>query len=213
MKNSVILVFEGTSSQMTRSALILGVVLALVLGACAPQATATADPADIQRTAEAAALTMIAQTVAAVPTATLVPPTATILPTTRPTLTPVASATSSLLSTATQTVATPSAGSTQEDCNKPLTAWQGPTAKLNIANETKPKGEIVLSLWVMTDLGECGYLADLSAGPVGQYSASAYVSGQKNFKVFGSFRITQGSWKIVIRNESIVAQGGCFPNC
>jgi hypothetical protein len=31
--------------------------------------------------------------------------------------------------------------------------------------------------------------------------------------VFGGFRITQGSWTIVVKNESIVAQGGCYPNC
>lgn len=198
---------------MRRNALILGVMFALIATACAPQAAATADPLAIQQTAQAAAFTMIAQTGEAVPTATLVLPTETNMPTPRPTLTMIASPTSEALATATQTVVSPSSGSTQENCSKPLTAWQGPTAKLNIANETNPKGNIVLSLWVMTELGECGFLADLSAGPVGQYSASAYVDGQKNFKVFGGFRITQGSWKIVVRNESIVAQGGCFPNC
>ncbi|HKJ37202.1 MAG TPA: hypothetical protein VJ972_00370, partial [Anaerolineales bacterium] len=72
---------------------------------------------------------------------------------------------------------------------------------------------VVVSLWVMTDLGECGYLYDLSTGPIGQYTAAAYVDGSKDFKVFGGFRISPGSWKIVIRNNDIVALGGCFPNC
>ena len=191
---------------MIRNALLMGVVLSLAASACAPQATATVNPLDIQHTAEAAAFTMIAQTEEAVPSATLVPPTET--PT--PTLTLITSPTSDVIPTATRSQ---SSGSTQDDCNKALTAWDGPTAKLSIANETKPKGNIVLSLWVMTELGECGFLADLSAGPIGQYTASAFVDGKKDFKVFGGFRITQGSWTIVVRNESIVAQGGCFPNC
>lgn len=156
---------------------------------------------------------MVAQTEAAIPTATLAPPTETASPTPPATFTPITSPTSDAISTATPTVASQVSGSTQDDCNKALTSWEGPSAKLSIANETKPQGKIVLSLWVMAERGECGYLVDLSAGPVGQYSASAFVDGQKNFKVFGGFRITEGSWKIVVKNESIVAQGGCFPNC
>lgn len=198
---------------MKRSALILGVVLSLAASACAPQATPTINPLDIQHTAEAAAFTMVAQTEESIPTATLQPPTETSSPTALPTLTPISSPTSAVLLSATATPAPQSSGPTQDDCNKALTSWQGPTAKLSIANNTKPQGKIVLSLWVVTELGECGFLVDLSSGPVGQYSAYAFVDGQKNFKVFGAFRITPGSWKIVVRNESIVAQGGCYPNC
>jgi len=201
---------------MIRNALIMGVVLSLAASACAPRATATINPLDIQHTAEAAAFTMIAQTEEAVPTATLVPPTETATPTRLPTLTPITSPTSDVMPTATRSQST---GSTQDDCNKALTAWEGPTAKLNLANETKPKGTVTLSLYVVTELGECGYLSQQFessgslSGPVGQYSAGAFVDGKKDFKVFGGFRITQGSWTIVVRNESIVAQGGCFPNC
>jgi len=71
-------------------------------------------------------------------------------------------------------------------------------------------------MYVVTELGQCGYLAisgDSFSGPVGQYSAGAFVTGKQNLKVFGGFRITQGSWKITIRNESIVALGGCYPSC
>lgn len=198
---------------MLRNSLLLGVVFILIAGACAPQSQPTVKPEVIQQTAEAAAFTIVAQTEEAFPTATRLPSTATAPPTARPTLTLLPSPTSDVLVTATHTPVSPSSGATQDNCNKPLTAWQGPTAKLSIANETKPQGTIVLSLWVMTELGECGFLADLSAGPVGQYSAAAFVDGQKDFRVFGGFRITQGSWKIVVRNEGIVAQGGCFPNC
>jgi hypothetical protein len=209
---------------MIRNALILGVVFSLAISACAPGAPATVDPVLIQQTAEAGAMTMVAETSQAMPSPSPLPPTETPPPTAPPTLTPLASPTSSTLTPAspTATAAAQSSGSgssTEDACNKALTAWEGPTAKLNLANETKPKGLVTLSLYVVTERGECGYLSQQFEsngtinGPVGQYSAAAFVDGQKNFRVFGGFRITQGSWTIVVKNESIVAQGGCFPNC
>jgi hypothetical protein len=200
---------------MKRNAWIMGVILGLAASACAPQATPTASPLDIQYTAEAAAFTRVAQTEEAIPTETVVPPS----PTPVPTLTPITSLTSEVSPTQTQTTVSESAGSTQDNCNKALTSWEGPTAKLNLANETKPRGVVTLSLYIVTELGECGYLSQQFedngslSGPVGQYSAGAFVDGPKNFRVFGGFRIVQGSWTIVVKNESIVAQGGCFPNC
>ena len=112
-----------------------------------------------------------------------------------PTLTPIASPTANVSTPQTPTAVSVSGGSTQDNCNKALTAWEGPTAKLNLANATKPQGVVTLSLYVV------------------QYSAGAFVDGKKDFRVFGGFRITQGSWTIVVKNESIVAQGGCYPNC
>jgi hypothetical protein len=109
--------------------------------------------------------------------------------------------------------ATSASTSGNDNCNKALTAWQGPTATLTIINETRPEGRIILSLYVVTDRGECGYLADLSRGPVGQYSAGAFVEGKKDFKVFGGFRISEGEWKITVRNDKIVALGSCYPGC
>ncbi|MCK7506395.1 MAG: hypothetical protein MZV70_21625 [Desulfobacterales bacterium] len=107
-------------------------------------------------------------------------------------------------------------GPTADPCNKPLTAWQGPSASLNIVYDYSPQGKddkVVVSLWVMTDAGECGFLSDLSYGPAGQYTARAYVDGKKDFKVSGGFRITEAGWDIVIRNDKIIALGGCYPNC
>lgn len=214
---------------MKRNALIIGVVLSLLISACGAQSTPTANPVDVQHTAEAAAFTMVAETQLAIPTATPLPPTATPTLTPLPTLTPIASPTLSAqnstpigLTVAPQqniptfTPQSSSSGSGQDPCNQALVAWEGQGAKLMIVNETKPQGSIVLSLYVTTDLGQCGYLyvtGDTITGPVGQYSAGAFVNGKKNFKVFGGFRITQGSWKIIIRNESIVAVGGCYPTC
>lgn len=203
---------------MRRTALSLGLLLVLLAGACAPQAAPTQNPLDVQHTAEAAAFTMVAQTQESIPTNTAVPPTETASLTPPATLTSLPSPTvDPALATATvpptnaqqQQASSP----TEENCSKPLTAWKVPTASFTIANETKPQGKLVLSLYVETALGECGYLTDLSSGPVGFYSAGAFVDGQKNFKVFGGFQIQEGQWKIVVRNDKIVALGGCYPNC
>ena len=199
-------------------------VFILLATACAPQGTPTANPVDIQHTAEAAALTMVAETQAAVPTTTPIPPTNTPSPTSPPTSTPLSlptSGTPGSVPTFTQAVpqvqpTTNSGGDTQDNCNQPLTAWQGPTANFSIANQTKPAGTIVLSMYVVTDLGQCGYLiitGDSFSGPIGAYSAGAFITGKQNFKAFGSFRITEGNWAIVVKNDSIEARGGCFPNC
>jgi hypothetical protein len=70
-------------------------------------------------------------------------------------------------------------------------------------------------MYVVTDLGQCGYLitGDSFSGPIGSYSAAAFITGRQNFKAFGSFRITEGNWSIVVKNDSIEARGGCYPNC
>jgi hypothetical protein len=203
---------------MRRTAMSLGLLLVFLAGACAPQAAPTQNPLDVQHTAEAAAVTMVAQTQESLPTNTAVPPTATASPTPPATLTSLPSPTvdPALASVTLPPTSSPqqqSSSPTEENCNKPLTAWKVPTASFTISNETKPLGTLVLSLYVETSLGECGYLTDLSSGPVGFYSAGAFVDGQKNFKVFGGFQIQEGQWKIVVRNDKIVALGGCYPNC
>ena len=197
-------------------------ILSLLLSACnAQQPTETSISADdIQSTAVAAASTIVAETQAAIPTETQIPPTETQVPTATPTDTPVPTPTlDALLVTPTLVPSsTPqTASSTGSDpCNQPLTSWQGPSTSIQISQDYSPQSkddQVVVSLWVMSDLGECGYLYDLSTGPVGQYSAAAYVDGKKDFKVFGGFRLSEGSWKLVIRNNDIVALGGCYPNC
>jgi hypothetical protein len=220
---------------MKRNILPIGVVFILLASACAPQGTPTANAVDIGHTAEAAALTMVAETQAAVPTATPIPPTDTASPTLPPSSTPLPEATSgtpgtiptgapttTLSASFTQQVpqSQPTSsfggGSTQDVCNQPLTSWQGPTANFSIANQTQPEGTIVLSMYVVTDFGQCGYLiitGDSFSGPIGHYSAGAFITGRQNFKAFGSFRITEGNWAIVVRNDSIEARGGCYPNC
>jgi len=212
---------------MKKSIWIIITALSLLVSSCGSAATPTANPVDVQNTAVAAAFTVVALTQGAVPTVTPVPPTEAPTLTPLPTETPLPSPTlDPLLVSPTSIptftpeipVASNNSGNTGggASCNQPLTKWQGPSAKLIVTNETKPKGNIVLSLYVVTDLGECGYLyvySDSLSGPVGQYSAGAFVDGKKNFKVFGGFRITEGSWRIVVRNENIVALGSCYPKC
>jgi len=210
---------------MKRYIWIIVVVISLLASSCGSTATPTTDAADVQKTAVAAAFTVVAQTLAAVPTETPLPPTEAPTLTPLPTETPLPSPTLDLLAASptgipTFTLEAPTSSSASDGggdpCNKPLTTWAGPTAKLTVTNETKPKGKITLSLWVSTDLGECGYLnvySDSLNGPVGQYSAGAFVDGKKSFKVFGGFRITGGSWRVIVRNDYIFAQGVCYPNC
>jgi hypothetical protein len=213
---------------MKRNAIIVSVLFILLVSACGSQSTPTANPADIQATSQAAAFTMVAQTQQAIPTPTQVPPTEIPSQTPLPSVTPIplptqagatgVGATQAGLPTFTPQSLQPTAssGNNQDICNQPLTSWQGPTAKFGIQNETKPQGTIVLSMYVVTELNQCGYLiitGDSFTGPVGQYSAAAFITGKQNHKAFGNFRITEGSWSIVVRNDNIVAKGGCSPNC
>lgn len=213
---------------MKRNVLIVSLLFILLVSACGSQATPTANPADIQATAQAAAFTMVAQTQQAIPTPTQVPPTEIPTQTPLPSVTPIplptqagatqVGATQPGLPTFTPQSLQPTAssGNNQDICNQPLTSWQGPTAKFGIQNETQPQGTIVLSMYVVTELNQCGYLiitGDSFTGPVGQYSAAAFITGRQNHKAFGNFRITEGSWSVVVRNDNILAKGGCSPNC
>lgn len=201
---------------MKNKAISIALGAILILGACAPQATPTTNPQDVQHTAEAAAFTMVAETQAAIPTNTPVPPTAVETATPPPTVTAIATLTSDsfLVNTPTgiptlipqQPTASSNDGAAADTCNKTLTEWHGPTAYFNIVNETRPQGTVILSLYVVTPQGECGYLGDLSRGPIGTYSAGAFVDGRQSFKVFGGFYIQEGNWNIIIRNSDIIAR-------
>ena len=187
-------------------------MLSLLLSACGGAPTErTLTVQDIQSTAAAMAGTIIAETNAAVPTNTPVPPTDTPAPTGTSVPSPTAD-----LSSPTPAATFTSPAPTKDPCDKILSGWQGPSANLNLVHEYSPMSKddkVVVSMWVKTDLGECGFLPDLSTGPVGQYSVFAYVDGARDFRVSGGFRITEASWDIVIRNDTIVALGSCYPNC
>ncbi|HEU0293735.1 MAG TPA: hypothetical protein VFR47_13425 [Anaerolineales bacterium] len=198
---------------------------------------------DLQGTSMAGAFTALAETHAALPTNTRVPPSATPTQTAIPSNTSEVPISSHTAEASPIPSSTPQASPTSapsftptftalpknqltltlqptalgnDPCNKPLTSWQGPSTKIMIRHEYKPQGKndkVILSLWVMSDMKECGFIPSLSTGPVGQYSAVAFIDGEKDFKVYGGFRLTEGSWEIIIRNDIIVAKGGCYPNC
>ena len=209
---------------MKHKLIVFFFAFSLALSACGGSAVPevpTQSAADVAGTAQVMAQTVIAQTQQAIPSNTALPPTEAASPTPFPTDTPIPSPTlDPLLATSTFTLEptfTLQAAATQAtDCNKLLSSWQVPTAKLIVENETKPKGKLTLSMYVQTSLGECGYIVAYEGtfpGPVGNYSAAAYVDGKKDFKVFGGFHIGEGGWSIIIRNDVIVAKGGCYPNC
>jgi len=207
---------------------IISAIIILLLTACGPDAEPTMNPADVQGTAMAAAMTMVAETQAAVPTATSIPPTAPPSATPFPTNTlPVQNQPSLLdIATATQLVAVvptnttaPSVGA-NDPCMAPLTSWQGDSATMYLKNNTKPQGFVTLALGFTTNMGECGIISAAFDGsttvtvPMGTFWASAFVDGKKDFKVFGGDVINRtGNYSLWIENERIILKAGCAPNC
>lgn len=206
---------------------IFFLVGALLLAACGPEPEPTLSAADVQATAVAAAMAVIAQTQAAIPPTSL-PPTDTPPPTLTPTVeiplllpTPMGG---DLLSPTSAVVIPPTSAPPQpagtSTCNQPLTKWDGPSAKLTIQNNTKPKGVVTISLFFTTESGQCGYIgrqfdnvAVLNV-PVGSFTAGAFVDGKKDFKVFGGGVIQNtGNWSLWVENDRIILRAGCAPNC
>lgn len=96
----------------------------LLISACGPEPVPTISAEEVQGTAVAAAWTMVAETQAAIPTATPVPPTETPLPTPLPTNTiaPLEIPTQSLDGLTQPVAAQPTAttASSANECDKPL---------------------------------------------------------------------------------------------
>ena len=133
----------------------LVLTITLLMNACAPKATPTANPLDIQGTVAVAAFTMIAQTQAAIPTATPLPPTAPFTDTPAPTNTflPVPSSGITL-------TPAPSGNSGGDDpcIHKVLPATlKGEPAKIRIDNSTKVTVSVSVYLNQIAPQGECGY--------------------------------------------------------
>jgi len=212
------------------------VLLLLLASACGAAPTApTISPEDVENTVAVKVSTAVAQTQTAAPTNTFPPPTESPTGTFTPTNTPEPSPTvdlfpptdtalptfteltpATLTPTNVPTFAPQATAAPTNDCNHPLAYWHGPSATFKIVNETKPRGTITLLMSVRAKTGECGWLnivSDNFSGPVGSYSASAFVDGPRDFKVFGSFEVQQGAWKVTVKNDRIVAHGDCAVNC
>lgn len=135
--------------------LFVAATLTLLLSACGPQATPTIDPVQVQASAIAAANTMVAMTLAAIPTATPIPPTPVPSPTLEPSPTPIPLPTLSVLPS--PTIVT-SSGGTSDPCNGLMDIKaSGPTTAVNIRNRTN--GRITVSIWTGKNaFGQCGYI-------------------------------------------------------
>jgi hypothetical protein len=184
--------------------------ITLIISACgAPPAPPTANLADLQSTAVAAASTLMAETQAAIPTATLPSPTATI------TNTPAFTATLPVMPTLGATFTSiPAAG---DPCiNKALPdSLVGQTIKIRIDNPTKGTINLTVYLQSGNPQGICGYRGyTLAAGGSlvindlveGCYSLWAWNPDPKDY-----FMVTNGtsclnnfkSWTFDISTNSI----------
>jgi hypothetical protein len=141
------------------SSLTLIVMLTLIISACGSQATPppTLSALDLQSTAAAVAFTMIAETQAAIPTATPIPPTATFTNTPLPTDTPLALPSSGVTLTP---VPNGNSGGGDPCINKVMPATLvGDPVKIRIHNTTKTAVSFSIYLNQATPQSECGYRA------------------------------------------------------
>jgi hypothetical protein len=193
-------------------------LLAVLLTACAPQTPATPTP-DVLATANSAASTMIALTMAAIPTATPIPPTETPPPsaTTAPTL---ALPPTSSIPTLPPTF-TPNA-SGEDNCIHPLNMGEaGPGHRTLIRNQTGGSVNISLNLYNPNAFGQCGAIsASLAKNgsttielPAGDWYAYAWVTkGQKQYTSSGSFYVQPAQFdkiELCVREDGIVYKPQC----
>lgn len=138
---------------MKQTIKIISILLAAVmLAACGAEATPTMSVADVQSTAVAAAFTIVAQTQAAIPTATPLPPTET------PTQTPLPTNTAAALPTLAVTLTNTPASAGGDPCaTRVLGAPLGRDTRILIDNTTRYPVQVSLYLNETESHNECGY--------------------------------------------------------
>jgi len=140
------------------SSLTLVLMITLIMSACGArgvEATPTLNAVDIQSSAAAVAFTMVAETQAAIPTATPPQPTVTFTDTPAPTVTfpPLPS-----LETTFTPVPTGNSGGEDPCIHKVLPAsLEGEAIKIRIDNSTEAALTVSVNLQQATPQGECGY--------------------------------------------------------
>lgn len=171
---------------MNKKVIMIGLAVILLVSACGTgePAAPTMDPNSIVNTAQAAAFTMIAQTQAAIPTATA---TETFTPTPLPTDTPIPSPT---LEPAALTLPTATTGVNAggDPCYHPIEPGAGgPRSTLRIKNKTKGIITVFVYLYQKNAHGECGYIgfdvfkgesATVTTMPQGYFAVSAYTNNR-----------------------------------
>ena len=132
-------------------------IVTVVLSACgAEPPPPTMNAADVQNTAIAAASTMVAQTQAAVPTATPLPPTETATQTSLPTDTPLPLPTLNV--TLTPTTAPVSNNTGGDPCaTRVLSPEKGRETVIRVVNTTNVSVTVSMYLEETAAHGECGY--------------------------------------------------------
>ena len=132
------------------------IFMAILISACGARATPTINAVDVQNTAVAGAFTLVAETQAAIPTATPLPPTetATQTQTPLPTNTPLTLPTS--IATLTPVAASTAGG---DPCLTRILSWspKGRPANIQIINTTRAAITVSLYLNETADHFECGY--------------------------------------------------------
>jgi hypothetical protein len=133
------------------------IAIALIISACGAPAAPTMNPADVQGTAMAAALTMVAQTQAAIPTDTPLPPTEPPTQTSLPTNTPLALPTLDVTLTATAAPASNSSGNVDPCSTRTLAPKKGRETVIRVWNTTQVTITVSMYLNETAAHGECGY--------------------------------------------------------
>ena len=139
------------------SILALFATLITIISACGAPPAPTANPVDIQNTAVAAAFTLVAQTQAAVPTATPLPPTETPTQTPLPTNTPVALPTLSTPASPTAAAVAASTSGVDPCANRQLSPQKGRETVIRVVNDTRVPITVSMYLNETEGQGECGW--------------------------------------------------------
>jgi hypothetical protein len=143
---------------MKRLSILTILILAMLISACgAEPPPPTINAADVQNTAIAAAMTMVAQTQAAIPTATLPPPTETPTETPLPTDTPLPLPTLNVTLTSTTAPVSNSGGGGDPCQTRVLSPERGRETIIRVVNTTKVTVTVSMYLNETASHGECGY--------------------------------------------------------
>ncbi len=195
---------------------IIIAIFAMIITACGAQPEPTMSPADVQFTAVAAAFTIVAETQAAIPTATPLPPTEPPTQTPLPTETPLALPTVGALSTLPPT--TSSGGG--DPCDNRILSWSpaGRSTKIQIINTTKVEISVSIYLNETADKGECGWrtytigkkndivITDLVQGCYNVWAWSDDPKGRFNSSGYGCIN-NNDKWSFEVSSAVIKAVG------
>jgi len=156
--------------------------MTMIISACGAEAVPTLSAVDVQLTAVAAAFTVVAETQAAIPTATPLPPTATASPTPLPTNTSVSLPTLQVTFTS-----APVSNASGDPCANRVLSWspKGRPTTIRIVNTTKAAVTVSLYLNETLDHNECGYRSYTLSGR-GDVVISDLVQGCYNLWAFNS---------------------------